>query len=598
MRTRAGIARTAALVLVLLAGCAFPVRDQADLAVEGLSAQLVDVQPITAADVSMPYPPVDRPERPVVEKGRILRLRVPPDLPGANAPPIEIPSPTSPDYQAKKREAFRRLYPALPVIGPDPRPVPGPHGRALTLAQLQHLALTNSPLIRQAAADVEANRGALIKARAYPNPTFGYEADTIGTGILDPRGGGGYQGAFIDQVIKTGGKLKLAEAAARMDLYNSQLALRRAQTDLMAQVRGGYFAVLVAQENIRVNRALVKFTDEIFRVQVELVKATQAGPYEPMQLRVLAYQARGNLLQARNRYVSAWKQLAANIGLPGIPPTQLAGRVDMAIPVIDARKALAKILSTHTDVGTAEYGILRARYNLRQAQVTPIPDVEVRVMVQKDFTTAPFLTTPSLQVSAPIPIWDQNRGGIIQAQGQLLRAVEESHRVRDDLTQRFADAYERYDNNRRLLEYYQRHILPDQVRVYKGVWDRHNVTTGEVSFGDVVTAQQTLAAAITTYVSTLGLQWQAVVDLASLLQTNDLFHADGAIVGVEHPTPVPDVGALPPLPCCHPSSPAHDPHLRASDPDWPAAMPEPRPATPARPADQALPMPRRLPPVQ
>jgi cobalt-zinc-cadmium efflux system outer membrane protein len=495
-----------------------------------------------------------------------------------------MPDPRKPNARARRRRALDRLYPGLPEIGPDPQPVPGPIGLPLTLADLQKLAMSNSPLILQAAADVRANRGALIKAGAYPNPTLGYECDDVGT-----AGGPGYQGGFIDQVIKTGGKLKLATAMAEMDLRNAQLALRRAQTDLTAQVRSGYFAVLVARENVRVSRALVVFTDRIYDIILQQAKtAGIAAPYEPMQIRVLAYQARGALIQARNRYVSAWKQLAATLGLPAMPLTQLVGRVDMPVPVYDYQKVLAHVLTSHTDVATANNGVFRARYNLRLAQVTAVPDIEVRLMLQKDFTGPPFGLDPSLQVSGPIPIWDINKGGVQQAQGQLVRAVEEPHRVRDDLTTRLADAYERYDDNRKLLEYYANRILPDQLRVYKGVFERHNQKPDEVTFGDIVTAQQTLASAVATYITTLGLEWQAVVDLANLLQTDDLFQMGPEVTGQKCVPPLADLEQLLALPCCHPSSPLPDPQLKGADPTWPPSVPEAGVKNP-----EVLPQPRK-----
>ena len=54
------------------------------------------------------------------------------------------------------------------------------------------------------------------------------------------------EGGFFDQVIKTANKLQLARAVATMDLRNAELALRRAETDLLRTVRGAYFGVLVA----------------------------------------------------------------------------------------------------------------------------------------------------------------------------------------------------------------------------------------------------------------------------------------------------------------------------------------------------------------
>src|SRR5205823_12521777 len=139
----------------------------------------------------------------------------------------------------------------------------------------------------------EAARGAALQAGMPPNPGFGYEGDTMGT-----MGSAGYQGAFVDQLIKTANKLQLARAVATMDLRNAELALRRAQTDLATRVRGGYFAVLVARENVRINKALAGFTTQIFNIQVDQIKAGFAAPYEPMWLRPLAYQPRGPLILA------------------------------------------------------------------------------------------------------------------------------------------------------------------------------------------------------------------------------------------------------------------------------------------------------------
>ncbi|MCI0458850.1 MAG: TolC family protein [Gemmataceae bacterium] len=513
------------LALLLVSGCSFPVREQADHLLVELAARPLDLSPMPLADQTLtpgapaPQPPAVEGQPPKPGSRLSERLRIPPELPGAQAPPIELPPAKAP--RAEKEAAMNRLFPPLPPLDPDPPQLPGPEGHPLTLADLQRLALAHSPVLRQAAADVEAARGAVQQAGLYPNPTVGYEADTAGTG-----GTAGYQGGYIEQQVKTAGKLKLAQAAAAMDLANAELALRRAQIDVMTQVRRGYFGVLVAQENIKVTRALARFTEEVYRIQVEQLKEGQAAAYEPFQLRVPAMQARGALVQARNRYSAAWKGLVAALGLLAMPPTELAGRVDSPLPLFDYDKVLAQILERHTDVLTAHNSLQRARYHLRLAQVTPIPDVDLRLMVQKDFTTPPFLMAHSVQVGIPFPVWDRNQGNIIQAQGQLLRASEEASRARNDLTARLAEAFQRYQDNLRLLDYYRLWILPDQVRAYRGVYERHQQEPEIVSFGDVVTAQQTLAATITTYVTTLGEAWTAVVEVANVLQTTDLFQVD------------------------------------------------------------------------
>ena len=86
--------------------------------------------------------------------------------------------------------------------------------------------------------------------------------------------------------------------------------------------------------------------------------------------------ARANLLQARNLYAAAWKQLAAALGLPGLPPTELAGKMDASVPIVPYELALATVLTNHPDVAIASNTVCQARINLRLAQANRIGDLD------------------------------------------------------------------------------------------------------------------------------------------------------------------------------------------------------------------------------
>jgi cobalt-zinc-cadmium efflux system outer membrane protein len=641
---------TTALGLVLLVGCLFPVRDKIDSGVCDLAAQPIDLQPAepppsppaaapvtpaghqapaqareqpsatqarSAGDGNPSAAPVDasvarysddpaiqkdesRPAGPAApDRGGASRssvLTVPGELLPAGEPePIYPKLPRGEKLTDElKRQHLQRLYPPLPPLGPDPMPLLGPEGRPLTLADLQKLAMSNSPAIQQAMAEVEAARGAAYQAGLWPNPNVAFENDTIYT-----AGGAGYPGGWVEQLIKTGGKLQLARASATMKVRNAELALRRAQTDLMTHVRSGYFQVLVARENIRITKVLAEFADRVYEVQLgQLLGGGRkgalpglVGSYEPMYLRALTMQTRGSLVQARNAYISAWKQLAAVMGVPAMPLTALVGRVDMPVPIYDYDKVLARVLARHTDVLTADTSLQQARLDLQRAKVEPYPDVNVRVMVQRDYTSPTFAVSPSVAVSVPVPIWNRNQGGIQQAQATLAQMAEEPHRVRTALTATLAQAFERYKNNRVLLGFYREQILPDLVRVYNGVYERYRQEPPggtKPEFNDVVVAQSNLASAVTTYVATLGAMWQAVVDVTDLLQTNDLFQVNGEPAAVEHVAAIPDLEKLAPLPCRHPCSPLPGLYQQPPDGTWPpvapgksdSGMPPPMPAPP------------------
>jgi outer membrane protein, heavy metal efflux system len=532
--------------LIAISGCLYPVANQVDSLVAESMAVPRDLEPVSHAGVpwagAKDEPAIDRAATPKPgEKAKARLLNIPDELPGGKLPPISLP-PVKAGNEGVRASAIEKLYPTPSSLGEDLPDAPGPEGRPLTLSDLQQLGLKHNPLIRQAIARVTETQGAAIQAGLPPNPTFGYEGDTLNT-----TGGAGYQGAFVEQKVITMGKLQLARAVASFDLKNAVIAKKRAETDLMTKVRGTYFAVLVAQESVRLNRALVKFTTNVYQVYVEQLKRGGfAAPYEPMYLRALAGQARGALIQSRNRRTSAWKQLAAAIGLPTMPPTQLAGRLDIPIPQFDQACILQKVLADHTDVLTATTSIHQAEFALKLARLTPIPDVNLRAMIQRDQTGPPFGTSPSFVMSMPIPVWDRNQGNILQAQAALERIHGEVPRVQNELTRILADAFERYDNSRQLIVIYRDQVLPDLVKVYRGTYARWNNEPGPPvgnppGLTDLVVAEQNLVAAVGTYISTLGQLWQGVVDVADLLQTPDLFGLQGGRCQVAE---IPDLDKL------------------------------------------------------
>jgi cobalt-zinc-cadmium efflux system outer membrane protein len=438
-------------------------------------------------------------------------LNIPPRLPGSEAQLIEL------QKGAPQRE-IDRIYPELPPLPVEPIPRKGPGEKPYTLTELQRLAAANSPTLRQAASDVEVARGNLIQAQTYPNPTLSY--------LVDPSNNNstaGVQGGAIEQVIITGGKMKLGVAAAQKDLDNALLALKRARSDLSTAVRNAYFALLVDVETLNVTRAVVQFSDDVYRLQLGLVRSGLVAPYEPTALRGQTYINRLAYKNAIASFIYDWKTLVAIIGLPQLPLSEIAGQVDQFIPYYDYDEVLAYALQHHTDVLTARNVVAKAQYLLKVQQVIPVfPNLDVRWSLEKDFVLGPFGTYQTLALGFPLPIWDQNKGNIIAAQAALIRASEESHRAETALTNNLATAYGNYRNNLYAMEYYRRYILPDLVRYYRAVFKRRQIDPSS-AFGDLVFAQQNLTTNVTAYLGILGSLWTSVVSVADFLQTDDLF---------------------------------------------------------------------------
>jgi len=483
-------------------------------------------------------PAAYQPTKGVPAQTLLERLKIPEAIPGAKARPIIIP-PRDPNMPSVRYSVIDKIFPNVP--GPQvmvPLPL-APDQRRMTLAELHEIALANNPTLVQVQAAITSFYGLAVQAGTHPNPVVGYEADTVNS-----SGTPNYQGIYGTQQIKTAGKLNLARAVGNVDVMNAQLNVRKTRVQVMSQVNMGYYAVLVAQENVRISDALVRFTNEVYRIQVEKLREGEATNYEPAQLRSLAVQARSALVQSQNRYISAWKQLAALMGTPNLPPVELDGHADMPVPELNFDQALSRLLTIHPDVAAARNSESQARIQLQLEKITPVPDVFVYGAFQKDFTTpGQARTSYNMQVGVPLPLFDRNRGRIVNQQGDLIQATQQVRIVQNNLTAQMADAFERYQTNRVQLDFYRDQILPDLARAYKGIYERHQQESAEVGFGDVIVAQQNLATAIGVYISTLTAQWQGLTDLANLLQVEDLNELYNL---PQQPAPMPPAEEVPP----------------------------------------------------
>ena len=198
-----------------------------------------------------------RPGQPVQK----FELKIPAAIPGSETPDLTLPI---------ERDRGQRPLPGFFHHFP-PYPTSQCRWRARTVARIPWQTSTSSlpPTIRRCARPSPMSKrpaASSNKAVTYPNPTIGYE-----TNPNNNNTGSATLGFFIDQVVKTGGKLTLAGAAAKMNLINAELALKRARSDLATTIRGDYFTLLVAKETVRVNKDLAHFADEIFRLQADLM---------------------------------------------------------------------------------------------------------------------------------------------------------------------------------------------------------------------------------------------------------------------------------------------------------------------------------------
>ncbi|MFM8402531.1 MAG: TolC family protein, partial [Pirellula sp.] len=232
-------------------------------------------------------------------------LKLPPELPGTQTPDLIAPLRDKLEPQAYQEE-LKRLYPEPSTIQSNAIAMPDPAGGVSALESLHELARQNHPGLKAAVANVEVARGLMIQAGLPPNPSVGYQADTVRT-LNTP----GYHGAYLQQTVVTAQKLGLAAEAAAVDYANAMVEQRKAWVTVMTEIRRAYFDVLAARQRMVLASAFFDLTHRAYEAQIQLVTAGEAAPYEPLQLRVILTQARASVIKSQQESIAAWRRLGA-----------------------------------------------------------------------------------------------------------------------------------------------------------------------------------------------------------------------------------------------------------------------------------------------
>ncbi|MBW3598615.1 MAG: TolC family protein [Planctomycetes bacterium] len=347
------------------------------------------------------------------------------------------------------------LLPPLPPGEAAPLPAPAPDvviGGA-TLQVLELLALASNPTLRQAAADVAEARGRWVQSGLYPNPQVGYAGNEI-----NADGQAGQQGGFVSQTFVTGGKLDWSRAAAARAVDRAVWEMEAQQLRVLTEVRIRFYEALGAQQTVMLAEELRRIAEQGVSIAQQLERALEAPRTDVLQSEVELANVRLLLETARQREFAARQQLAAVVGVVELPCAPLSGLLEEELLLLEWCTFYERLLAGNPLLQIAQARVAQARARLQREQVEPIPNVNVQVGSQYDFSSDDTLY--SAQVQLPLPLYDRNQGAISAAAAELRQAMDEVERIERVLQRRLAEVWRRYAAARAQVEIYQATILP------------------------------------------------------------------------------------------------------------------------------------------
>jgi len=442
-----------------------------------------------------------------------------------HAPAVATPKPAGDAYSCPMHPDVRSATPgkcakcgmaletAKPVMAP-----PAATGPKLTLADLERMALGQSPVMGQAQAMVEAAAGRTQQAGLWPNPSFGANGEHVSKVT-----GGGAIGGFVEQRFITAGKLGLSRKVAQQE-QAGYVEMQNAQKQrLLNGVRALYYQALGDQLLIDVRQELTKLASRAVAVSRELANVGQADRPDLLAAETESERIELELVAAQNARQRTWRQLAATVNQPSLRPGPLEGDLE-SIPQLDAEQALEAIYRESPELRAAEVAVRRSEFTVRRAEVEKRPDIFIRggLRNNREFgEVGPFGPTRRrglegiFDVSVQIPIFNRNQGGVKAAKAEAEHARLEVNRTKLSLQARLAAEYKDYLDSRLAVERYRTRILPKARQAYDLYLANFRQMAG--AYPQALIAQRNLFQLQDSYIAALVNTWQRAVQIQGLL---------------------------------------------------------------------------------
>lgn len=385
----------------------------------------------------------------------------------------------------------------------------------LTLSDLERMALAANPSVSRAAAMVEAARGNWVQVGLPANPSAGYEGQQIGSlGLAEQHG------IYVNQEFVRGGKLQLNRNVASQQIAKAESELAAQRQRVLTDVRKAFNQVLIAQEQAKITVELQDIAANGMKTADALMKGKEVGMVDLMQAQLEFENADILVQNAHNRSRAAWQTLASVVGDPGLMPQPLQGDIEIEHPLHEYSATLEKLLTSSPEIAAARAEIERARWAAERARVEKTPNLSFQGLMNWRDNGIGGRPDAAIQVGVPLPLWNRNQGGMIQAAQEATAAERALDQLELDLQNRLAPVYERYANALNQVEKYRKRILPTAKESVDLI--HRSYEAGETGYINLLTAQRTYSQTNLNYLESLSVLREAEAEIEGLLLTDSL----------------------------------------------------------------------------
>ena len=327
------------------------------------------------------------------------------------------------------------------------------------LPELEQIALANHPSIRQSEASVNKARGFREQVGLRPNPSLGYNGSQLADKTTDQHT------VYLSQDFVSGGKRGKNRNVMDQEIQGRMWEVEAQRRRVLTDVRQRYYQLLGAQRKQEMATDFLLIANKAVDIANRRWKAGEDAQTDLLQAEIQREQFVVTQRQTVVLRRGAWRQLAAAVGTPEQPLTEVGGELSTDPEPAEPEVDLPRILADSPEIHAAEFYVRRAQALWDRQTVQAIPNISVFVGGGWDRGTNHSLL--NTQVGAPLPLYNQNQGNISAAYAEYCRAMQNLQRVRLSLRARYFQTAMDHDVATEAVRGLVKDILPRSAKNLK-----------------------------------------------------------------------------------------------------------------------------------
>lgn len=357
----------------------------------------------------------------------------------------------------------------------------------LSMREAMRRAISHSPVLHAARAEIEARHGEAFQAGRRQNPELMTEVENF-------AGSGDFSGSdsaeltvSLTQVLELGGKRLKRLELANLETNLAAWDFEAVRLKVASETLQSFVDVLAGQRRAEIRKEFESLTARLSESVSERVRAGKVSGIEASKAKVELARASVALEEERAALDVARQQLALFWGGRSPDFTRAIGEL-AATNHLPTAQRFRTYLDQNPNIARWADEMNRREATLALEKARRIPNLSVGGGIRRFEETDDSAVVAS--VSIALPLFDRNRGSLDAANARIAKGQYEREIASAELTRSFVDAYGKLRAAEAKLRSLDEKVLPAAIASYQA--SEQGFREGKYDLLNVLDAQRSL----------------------------------------------------------------------------------------------------------